>query len=493
MKKAVWIALGLSVAVFILRLVFALSTPEFTVDESYFHLRQAEHIQQTGLPLLEDPLSFGKSVTLFPFFFDYLLAGLGFIFGIPLAAKILMNALAASLTLIVFAFAREATKDSRVAVTAALAAGFVPVLWEGVASVSPQLLGIVLGFAMLYCFLHIDDRKMRGWAIALLIIGTLVRPSFALFILGLAFYLVLASLADVKRPKGEHEVVFFASLFVLWSTFLFYKRLFIAHGLSVLWQNIPPVLLADYFSKITVLDAVAAVGVVPFVAGMYTMYRHLFVEQQRSVYLVMSLVLATGLLVWLRVIKPVLGLDVLGIALVLLFAFALRDALRAIERTKFLKWSPAILAVAVFLILTISLVPSLSEAKTRTLSPEERSALDWLRENTPENSIVLATLDEGHAIAAKAERGTIADTDFLLKSDAAIRVQDIHRAFTSPFDSDIVQVMRKYGARYVLWTQRTRELTGQETPLFARNTECFPQAFSSGDVSVYRLRCEVET
>ncbi|HSU72770.1 MAG TPA: hypothetical protein VLJ21_02895 [Candidatus Binatia bacterium] len=494
MKKAVWIALGLALAVFIVRMALALGTSAFSVDDSYFHLRQAEHIQQTGAPLFDDPLSFGGRTTLFAPAYDYALAGVGFIFGIPLAAKVLTNLSAAVLVVLVYAFAQETTRDWRASLIAALAAGLVPVLWQGLVSASAPSLSIVFGLAMLLCFLRLDLPQRRGTFLALIIAGSIITPSFTLFILGLLVYLLLAVMADVQRPRGEHELVFFSVLFALWSALLFFKRLFVAHGLAVFWQNIPTSILAAYFSHISVLDAVAAVGVVPFVAGMYVMYRHLFKEQERSVYLVMGLVLATGLLVWLRLLRPEFGLEVLGIALVLLFAFALARLLRYVDRTKFTRWSPWIAALAGVLVLVLSGISSFHEgqaASANALTIEERDALDWLRTDTASDSVVLATLEEGHAIEERAQRGTIADTNFLLKDDAAIRIEDIHRAFTSPFDSDIVTVMERYGARYVLWTSRTRVFAGTNEPLFARNTDCFPAIFTSGTITIYERRCGV--
>jgi len=494
--KREWIgATCLAAAVLILRLVVAFSTNGFAADESYFHLRQAEHIQQHGIPLFDDPLSYGGSTTLFAPAFDYLVAALGFVVGVPIAAKLITNALAASLVLLVFAIALQMTRDRRAALIAAFAAGFIPVLWQSATTSAPHLFGVAMGFLMLLAFLKIDDPRWRVVFLSALVIGTVTRPGFLLFILGLALYLALATMANVRRPRGESELVFFALLFSLWVTIIFYKRLLVEHGIGILWQNTPASVLAQYFAQISVLDAVVAVGVLPFIAGMFVMYRHLFTEQQRNVYIVMGLALATGVLVWLRLIKPILGLQVLGVALVILFSFALAELFRYVQKTKFARKMHWIVGGAA-LIVAISAVPSFfsaQEAVDDALAREEIAALQWLRTNTPEPAVVLAPLEQGHAIAHIAHRGSIADTSFILKEDAVVRVNDISRAFSSPFNTVVVGVMEKYDADYILWTDAARMLSHRDLPAFAADKDCFPLVFEHDSAAVYELRCERKT
>jgi hypothetical protein len=410
-----------------------------------------------------------------------------------LATKIIVSALAAALVLLVYFFIAHTTRDSRAALISALAAGFVPGLWQDAASAHASLLGIVLGFFLLLCFLHINDQRWRVLFLCTVVVGSIAHPSFLLFVLGLLAYLLLGALVGVERPKGEHELVFFAFLFTLWMTLLLYKRVLVEYGLAIVWQNIPSSILASYFTQISVLDAVWAAGIIPFIIGVYMMYRHLLIEQERTAYLVMGLAIATGAVIWQRLIEPHLGLQILGITLVLLFAVALARFFRYLDKTKVARWNWAAVSIAVLLVLALSAIPSLIEAsRLHTLTTDDAAALDWLRQHTNSNSVVLATLEEGHAIAAKAERGTIADTNFLLKPDAAVRVQDIQRSFTSPFNSDIAEVMDRYHAKYILWDDHTRALAGRDMPLFADDAECFRHSMTFGTVIIYQNVCEVK-
>ena len=76
MKKPIVVVGGIFLAVLLLRLVLAFMIPEFTY-ESYFHLRQVEHIVETGLPFYQDQLSYGGRELAFLPFFHYLAALFG--------------------------------------------------------------------------------------------------------------------------------------------------------------------------------------------------------------------------------------------------------------------------------------------------------------------------------------------------------------------------------------------------------------------------------
>ena len=111
-----------------LRLLLAFLIPNFTYD-SYFNLRQVQHIHDTGLPLYNDPLSYGGRELVFLPFFHYLLAGFSFILPLELAAKILPNFFMALLTIIIFYLSKKITNNDSAALVSAFLVGILPVLF----------------------------------------------------------------------------------------------------------------------------------------------------------------------------------------------------------------------------------------------------------------------------------------------------------------------------------------------------------------------------
>ena len=71
-KEHKWLLI-IFLVTFLLRLTLSFIIPNFTY-ESYFHLRQVEHITETGLPIYEDNLSYGGRTFQFLPFFHYLMS-----------------------------------------------------------------------------------------------------------------------------------------------------------------------------------------------------------------------------------------------------------------------------------------------------------------------------------------------------------------------------------------------------------------------------------
>src|SRR4030042_762415 len=90
------------------RLFLVFQEQAFDYD-AYYTLRQAEHIKETGFPILNDPLSYsGRTFLTLPLFY-YVLAGFSFIIPLELAAKILPNIFIAAIVIVLFLIAQTLT------------------------------------------------------------------------------------------------------------------------------------------------------------------------------------------------------------------------------------------------------------------------------------------------------------------------------------------------------------------------------------------------
>src|SRR3989344_6802331 len=128
MKKPIMVVGGIFLAVLAIRLVLAFTIPEFTY-ESYFHLRQVEHILETGLPFYQDPLSYsGRELAFLPFF-HYLAALFSLFVPVTLVAKVLPNLLTALLVPITYLISKKISEHETGSSIAAFIAGFLPILY----------------------------------------------------------------------------------------------------------------------------------------------------------------------------------------------------------------------------------------------------------------------------------------------------------------------------------------------------------------------------
>ncbi len=491
MRKSLIIALLLTLLTFGVRMLLVSQATGFAVDTSYFHLRQATAILQTGFPILNDPLSYGGSTNLVSPFIDYIIAGIGFFTGVELAAQIITQLAASLLVLLVFLYAESTIKDFRASLLAALATAFIPAIWHELNSISAVLPSIALGFLLFLCFARISERKWRiGFFITLVAAG-LMSPLLIIFVTGLLVYLGLAIMTQIKRPNGEHELIFFATLFTVWLMLVLFKRAFVEYGFSAIWQNVPSSVVSSSFSQLTVFDSVIAIGIIPFIGGMYVLYRHLFKDHQRGVYLMMGLALATGGLVWSRLVAPSIGLLILGIAMVILFSYALRDLFVYVSKTRF-AWIRNVVLISATILVLVSAIPARDEGNDSLngLEPEVQRMLRWIAENSPPETTVLAPLEEGFAVSTFAHRKNVADVMFLLKPSA--HVQDITRIYQTPFESEAARLLSEYDVSVILWDVRARKIAGRETPAFASDELCFTPLHYEGSVIAYGVACALE-
>jgi asparagine N-glycosylation enzyme membrane subunit Stt3 len=433
-KYSTFILFIIFAVVLSIRLYFAFSTAYFTSDDSYFHLRQIEHIREAGKPIFDDSLSYSGRAFIFSPVFHYIIAFFSLFMPVAFAAKLLPNIFAASLVFSIYLISKKITKSTNVALFTAFLSGFVPVFFAETASVlTPLSLAVPLIFLLIYAFMSINKQAWLYCYLAGLVLLSFLHPIVSLFILGLFIYLILVLVESLKQSREELEISIFSIFFVLWAQFLIYKKPLLYHGLLVVWQNIPKEILSTHFAATTIFGAIYQIGIIPFVIGLYVVYLFLFKRKQKDIYLIMAFAASAGLLLWLRFIELKIGLIFFGLVLVVLFSQWCLQFVETIKKTKASRYLSYFAAVTFIAFLVFSVYPSfaLAQKSSQAVAPEEIAALEWIRSNTPVQSVVVATVNEGNLITAVAQRKNIIDSDFLMQRESEERFNDIKRIYTT--------------------------------------------------------------
>jgi hypothetical protein len=488
-----------------IRLYFAFSTPYFSDDTSYFHLRQIDHIKETGLPLFNDPLSFSGRVFLFPPLFHYFFAALTYFGSVWYVTKILPNLFATALVIIMYLLVEQLTKNKQIAIFTACIAAFIPLYFvETVNAITPRVLSIPLSFLFLYFFQNLQKERGNTPCLILIIILILIDPSALLLLLGLVAYLFLMKINGLEPKKEEKEFIFFAVILALWFYLLVYKAALLKHGIDILWQNIPPTLIDKYYYNITIISAIYLIGFVPLLFGLAVAYyalfaktegveeSHPFREQQRkAIFPIIGVLLAVTILLWFKVIELTIGLMYLAILLVVLSGFGYMVFQQYLERTKIRRWSNSIFILVFLIFIGSSVVPSMYYSIERikgTITPKEVAFLRFLPEIAEEDAIILSLVDDGHYVEYFSNRKTVADTNFLQIEDAKQRLKDINTIFTTQSKISATRIMNKYQARYIYISPTAKKLYGIDYLNYEDN-DCF-QLLYVGEVRLYKSTCE---
>jgi len=484
---------ALFILVLAIRLYFAFQTPHFTGEDSYYHIRQIDTIQSTGLPPLVDELSYSGRSNVFTPLFHYILAIFSILFTQQFALKVIPNVFAASLVVVIFYAAYEMTKNRNASLMAAFASGFIPVFMQKtVNTISTISLILPMMFFMLYCFMRLESKwHLHAYLISIVLLP-LLSPLAFLFIFGLLVYLLLIRLEYQKLNRKEVELILFSTFIVVWIELLLFKNAFLFHSFSLIWQNIPSQLLNTYFKETTIVEALYQVGIIPLFFGLYTISKYIFREKNRQIYLLMGFAIAVALLLWLRLIRPDMGLMFLGAILVLLFSQSFKSMSSYLDKTKAERQKPLLIAGFILIFILTSALPSITlaaQASEDAVDQEIVDALLWLKDNTDEDAIVLSPVEQGNIVTAIADRKTVADTNFILIRDPGLILEDIRTMYTSIFLTKALEPLDKYKVGYILFSDHAKSEFDIESIRYL-NDDCFEKRYDK-NTQIYEVRCSL--
>jgi hypothetical protein len=477
------------------RLFFAFRTPTLTGDTSYFNLRQIESIRSTGFPIYNDPLSYSGRFYVFLPVFHYLIAISSLFLPLAMAIKIVPNLLISLTIFITYLISKEITKNEEASLVSALLSGFLPIIfYTTVNSLSAYSLILPLSFGILLCLMRVEQNKRYILVfIGLIFLMALTDSSILVLLFGFFVYLFLAWLERLSPNKSEFELISFSTLFVILLSLILFKNVLLLYGPDAIRQNIPHQLITQYFAGFNIFEAIYQIGVIPLVFGVYVVYKHLFVEKSRNLYVLISFALSLAILILLGLIELKIGLIYFSLVLSILSGSAYLLFSEYIKKTKFAAQYKLFVIGFLLLFVSSSLVPSLIYANlavSESVSEAQINAFGWLSENTGPSAVILASEGEGHMIAALSKRKNVADTNFLLQKDAEQILGDIRTIYTTRFQTEAIRLLNKYNANYIILSNYEKEEYGIDKLSYVEG-DCFKLVYDS-DVKIYESRCVVE-
>ncbi len=486
-KRTIYLLSAIFLVTLILRLILAVSIPNLTY-QSYFSLRQVDHITSAGLPLYQDPLSYGGRENIFLPLFYYVAAFFDLFLPLQFVAYLLPNLLLSTLTLLAYALAKKMTHNDTASLLSAFIAGFLPILFTP-NSFTFRSLFFPLLMLVIYCFLCLQEKKYFYLYILSFVLLCFTSPAAFLLIIGFGIYLLLSSLEGKKIPKAELELMLFSLFFFTWSQFLFFKNTLIQEGIGFIWRNIPPQIISQYFPQVSIPKALLLVSIVPFIAGIFVAYRSLFrLKNQNSLFLI-SLVISIILLGWFRLVEFRFGLSFFGLILAVLFASYYKESAAYLQRTKLLRFRKMYLPLLVMVLVLSTVWPAISTAsKQETPSENSIAAFSWLRDHAEEDAAILALLEEGHLVTVVSQRKNVMDDQFGLVQDVEQRFADLETLYTTSFQTEALALLDKYDVKYLVLTPGARHRYQLATFKYL-DDKCFDRVYSNQETKIYRVKC----
>ena len=489
MKKRHAVALlAIFIGAFSLRVFIALQSQTFE-HEAYFSIQRLKELLDSKTPAHTDTLSYGGRPLIYPPLFYYTLAASSLLLPIDTTGKIIPNLFMASLVIIIYFLAYDLTRDPNASLISALLVGFTPLLFSAINTISAYSLAIPLLYLLVFLFFRIHKPY---YVLAFIIVLGLMRythPIVMLLIVALLCYLLFQKLEHLKTFPAETELILFSSFLVLWSLFITYKEPLLSHGPYIIYQNIPPSLLQNYFSEVNIPQAITGIGILPFLGALYVIYTHLFERKNHIAHFVIIFTLLLSLLLSLKLVKLDFGMSLLAINFALLFSIFYKSLFIFLAKT-YVDQLRVVFKAAIFvLILGTSIIPSFAFGISgNTLAQEDKDALDWVKANTPDSTL-FGSLQDGYAITAIARRKNVADENFLLIPNPEEQIRDINQLYSALFQTEALRILEKYNSTYILLSTKAQEIYGMPSLEFAE-PPCFDLVYNHS-AKVYRVNCRL--
>lgn len=494
MGRRAWFILGfIFLFVLVLRLLLVFETDVVNYD-AYFVLRNVESIKSSGLPLFVDELSFSGRVNVFSPLYYYVLAFFSLFLPSIFVLKVIPSLFASSLVFVVFLFSFHVSRSESSALISAFAAGLVPVFFvNSLNNASIYSLVFPLFFLSLYYFLKtIGDSKFLWKFLVVLGLLSLTHASSLILVFSLLVYVFLIKIQGFKKSVKEPELLLFSLFLVLWVNLTIYKRAFMLHGSSVIYQNIPVQLIFDSFKEVSFVEGLYWIGVVPLLFGAVSVYGSVFSFRKKSVSVLIALCLTLFLLLWFKLINIFVGLSFLGVALSILASFSIDKFLNNLLYLKF-KFAYAFGVFLIVFLIFASFIPALSSGYHKALvvpSIGDRSAFEWVANNTDESSVVLVLPEEGSAMSYFAARRNIIDENFLLISNIDVRYKEARFIFSDRFLIPALTKLNYYSVDYILVSEFNK-LNNNISSLFYADDNCVKRVYVGGGAEVFSVNCVV--
>ncbi len=451
------------------------------LDEGYLHVRSVESIRQAGGTYVHPA---DRAISPVPVY-DYVMVLLSFFMSVQHAFALVGVLLIAVLIGLTYWVVVELGVGSEAALLAGVGVGAIPALVWSVVGVQ-ILLPIALSLLMLLLLVRYVPHTSFV-VIYVLVLCALIfsHPIYLLLMCALVVYIFFIKVEGLRHTIGEFELVFFTVLLCSWFSLVIFRSALFSFGTDALVGNTPAMLRSGG----DIIGALGKVGPVPFVLGLYALFRYVFRRKEKHVYLLVSMLLVLFFAIGLGMLHFNYGVLFAAILLCILAAFSWRDFFVFLEKTHMSHLSMYFkLAALMLLVVSSAVIVAKENAALVAEQPSQSDvdALRWLSQNIPREERVLGLYDEGNLIAALSGHPVVIDSAFLAQ-DSPMIYEETQSIYTT-YETDAVRLLNKYGVSILYYSERAQKHIPK--PEYLNNERCFVQLYSNG-AQLYRVACTV--
>lgn len=481
-RTAVLVLILICTAFFLFKISLANQTPYFTF-ESYSHLRHANSIHETGMPLLTDELSYQGRQTIIQPLYHYLIS-----FGYE---KIITNLLIIIASILVFFLAKELTKDNTLSLIAAIVSLFIPVSMT-VSNITLDPVVLALPLCLLFILAYF---RFAEWGLIPLLVsyGLLLMTSniSVVLLVGMLAHLALQKIQNVRPSKKFVEITLFLAFFTIWIFAITIKDSFALQSFRIIWQNIPTQEINNYYSGFDITAIITAIGVIPLIFGIIGLNKTLSTKNKNTLFIT-SLTIIFFTLSILRIIPLTVALLFLGFFATILTSIGLKSVKEYFSTTRLniIYKFGMILLILIFSVTTfIPILGTALEVQNNIPNTDYINALEFVKEEIKPHETILSNPYEANFIMYYTNRKTYYDSNYQF-SNAQERYDNALIIYKQNSPVSQIKILEQENINYIFMSDETKNFYEIESFNLAR-TSCIIPAYQSV-VLIYENECKIE-
>lgn len=491
-NKFLLIVLTLFLIVFSTKLFFSLNQEHFSDDKTYLELRYIENIQENKIIKTDDLTYNGRNIPFVPII-NYFIAVFSFFINTEFLLKFIQALVSSSFMIIVYLLATVITKNQKIALVSSIFSSTIPYVIKNMFNTySSTNLAIFFIFYLLYLFIKIkENKKYINVYISLLFFTSLISPLVLVFSIGLIIYYLITSVHDIKILPYEKELILFSFITTLLVEFFLFKDFLLLHGVKILWQNIPEIIMPSLYPSFSLTYTAYLLGLSTLVIATKAIYQKITDKKDTSFFLILCFTITTLILTWLKLLKFQIGVSLIALILPIYTIYFFQDLNRFIKETKFYKKINFIFLFFILIFTITNLLPTIQIIKSTDsiVQEEDIESFNWIKKNVDDNSTILADFEYSNLINYFTRKKTLTNTQFLGIKKINELFDDIQTIKTSKIKTKVIGLTSKYNINYIILNKK------QNTNLFNRNLfedDCFVNSFENSQVKILRVKCQLE-
>lgn len=336
------------------------------------------------------------------------------------------------------------------------------------------------------------------------IIAAFYNEFILLLVSALLIYLIFSYIENYSEKIYVKEFSIFFILLITESYLFFNREIIEKLKVQSIWGNIPIQITENISFQEKTLMIFILLGIIISLGGIYSIY-YFFNEKKlhehKKIIFYMSAIFSSLLFYFLDIGNKYILITFIGIMFSLCFgAYINRQIIHADRFYKIKLSERSYWLIAYFLIIIAglsihySLIYSLEDNNLNEISSDSLDALTWMKD-LPDNSLIIAPYQYGHAINYIAKKKVVLNSDFIEIENTNFHYKELQDIYTNINSIKVQEILNRYSEKnithiYIYYDDTVGKIYDIEKPFFSYDQHCFKKIYQEKDTSIYSYECD---